>query len=66
MGGLPILVSRFRGTRPGNPRESVKKDRPSTQRFVMVPAHVSPMFPSDLGYRARDMTARRMLLMRVE
>src|ERR1039457_5703664 len=39
MGGLPILVSRFRGTRPGNPRESVKKDRPSTQRVVMVPAH---------------------------
>lgn len=24
---------------PANPRESFKEDRPSTQRFVMVPAH---------------------------
>ena len=43
MGGLPILVSRFRGTRPGNPRESVKDDRPSTQRFVIVPAHAKAL-----------------------
>src|ERR1035437_669224 len=45
VGGLPILVSRFRGTRPGNPGESLKEDRPSTQRFVMVPAHASPKPP---------------------
>src|ERR1035437_5181507 len=37
MGGLPIFVSRFRGTRPSNPCESLQKDRSSTQRFVMAP-----------------------------
>ena len=35
----PFSFHEFRGTRPGNPRESVEDDRPSTQRFVIVPAH---------------------------
>src|ERR1035437_10183135 len=56
MGGLPILVSRFRGTGPSNHRESLKEDRPSSQRFVMVPTQVSPT-RGPLPGRARRSTA---------
>jgi predicted RNase H-like HicB family nuclease len=45
MGGLPILVSRFRGTRPSHSCEGLKEDRPSTQRSMMVHTHACPHVP---------------------
>jgi hypothetical protein len=41
MGGLPILVPRFRGTRPGDPGKSLKEDGPSARRSVIGP-HAPP------------------------
>jgi len=52
MGGLPILVSRFRGTRPSHPCESLKEDRPP--RSSMRRGKPASASRAGFGKAARD------------